>query len=75
MLKSMQRSAVRNPVYRSTDRDDFRTPLGVLSLIKGGVVRELIFLTTDSMLQVLSSYRFMGLILPDTPSPQDVTLH
>jgi hypothetical protein len=36
MLKSVQRSAVRNPAHRSMDRDDFRTPLGVLSLIKGG---------------------------------------
>jgi hypothetical protein len=40
VLKSKQRSAVRNPTRRSTDRGDFRTLLGILSLIKGGGVRE-----------------------------------
>jgi hypothetical protein len=36
VLKSEQRSAVINPARRSTDHGDFRTPLGILSLIKGG---------------------------------------
>jgi hypothetical protein len=36
VLKGEQRSAVRNPARRSTDRGDFWTPLGILYLIKGG---------------------------------------
>jgi hypothetical protein len=36
VLKSKQRSTVRNPMRRSTDHGDFQTLLGILSLIKGG---------------------------------------
>jgi hypothetical protein len=63
---------------RSMVLDAFRTPLGVLSLIKGGGGPEWIFLPAGPLLHMARFYRSGGQIprlLPDIPSPLDVTLH